>query len=336
LFASEANGGLAAAAAAAVVEVSTNTTTTTATDDKRTATTTAASTSNNDDTDDSGLGSSGGTVDPLRVGGVVAAAAMAASGDGGAGGDVGGVTDDSTLHKLVVSCLGAGGGGGSSGVPLLLKRSRVAVPLFLEFMALDFYGVYGDDVDRRELGLEGHLAELAQVELETQLEEGKAQLEIEGQREQQELPEGLLFSHWLDPTTNTRTGNSSSSSSTSTSSSTRLRRLCRGQKEGQDHQAQGGGRRRPLLRPAEAWTRLSSYLQVFSAAGSPKQLVKEDVLLQVFVRLLAKPKALVAQQAFECLKHWKLPYLRPYEEKVAALVSDSNQQVSLMIGWLIG
>jgi hypothetical protein len=42
---------------------------------------------------------------------------------------------------------------------------------------------------------------------------------------------------------------------------------------------------------------------------------------------LAKPKPAVASAALTCLRHFKLPYLTPYEDQIAALVSDSSNQV---------
>jgi hypothetical protein len=215
------------------------------------------------------------------------------------------------LFGLVLSCAG--------GAAELVRRkgSRAAVALFLEFMAVDFFGCFHDDPDKRELGLLEHLEDLASAEHRQAAAAAAASADAAGGLARAEPPplRGLLEG-W-------RPGPQGAPSPAAA------------------HANGGVGSFAPVtpaaaaaavgaapLRPAEVWRRLAAWLSLWDAVGAPKSVAKHAVLLQVFVRLLAKPKAGVAAAALACVRAYKLPYLQPYDAQLRALVADEGSSTS--------
>ena len=118
----------------------------------------------------------------------------------------------------------------------------------MEFLAVDFFGAYPDDPDAGELCLSAHLVALAQAEARALLVDKAG--DKDGDKTDASERDGCgapLLQDWLTPV------NLDSSSLVS-------------------------------LRPVACWRRLQGFLDLFVAAGSPKQLVKQDLLLQIFIR----------------------------------------------------
>jgi hypothetical protein len=218
-------------------------------------------------------------------------------------------TDLETRFGLVLGCLVA--------CPsLALRKSRQVVPLFLEFLMLDLYALGGggddggDDADQRELNLPAALCELAAAEAAplrrrpgTSATAGAADLSPAGDGD--ERVEG-------DPS---RTGDGRNGGSESAADRTGvgypaaprlfshlLPRHGGGLGLDLDRDAADlqGDRSGAVLgafavagaslppRPAEVWGRLQRFLDVFVACGSPRQLVRHDLLQQVFIRCCAR------------------------------------------------
>jgi len=243
-------------------------------------------------------------------------------------------TDLETLFGLVLRCAG--------GAPELVRRwgSRAVVALFLEFMAVDFFGCFYDDPDHRELGLIEHLEDFALAEVkQATVEAGgggdddddgdeSSRTQPSSSVRQQKQQQGLLLEQWSPAVAGAPSPNALRTQCTMERAVTAANSHASGEANSND----GVVRPFSLLRPAEVWRRLSSWLSLWDCIGAPKSLAKHQVLLQVFVRLLAKPKAGIASAALACVRAYKLPYLQPYDAQLRALVANEGSATSTVSG----
>ena len=76
-------------------------------------------------------------------------------------------------------------------------------------------------------------------------------------------------------------------------------------------------------------SKLGSFLKVFAAVKGPQQLFKHQVLLQLFVALLANPDGKLSNLAFLCVSRFKLPYLSPYVEYILPMLKKEGLREAL-------
>ena len=174
---------------------------------------------------------------------------------------------------------------------LVRTQSRDVVPLFLDFMHRDFYA-HADDADVGELRLDLHLASM---------KESSEPSASSSSSSANDGPAKVVFELLGDDGGAVTTG-----------------------ADQEDAAAPAAATEQPLLSSREVWSRLTGWLEALAAAGSPRQLFHgSDVLRQVYLRLLAKPRPDASGLALECLLQYRLPFLTPYGGSVAALLSTS-------------
>ena len=76
--------------------------------------------------------------------------------------------------------------------------------------------------------------------------------------------------------------------------------------------------------------KLRCILKALAAIQSPKQMIKQKLMLGIFVTLLAEADTGIAKLAFDCILHFKLAFVGPYREQLQNMMDKGSLRDALI------